>query len=937
MFEIIKEKVKVSQAFTKIVGVEIIPSGEWFTPENETCPLCSHHDCFRINPADDFFQCFSCDKSGDVIAFISEVYKVSMLEAARAAAKEFGIDVPTSYNPIREIYRLAAEYYHNILLEDKRKYAELDGLTPLEYQVERRGHSLESLTKFQVGWSDGRVLAFLEGVGFEQELLKESGLMNKAERDFLPQKSFIYPHRIGSQVGHFTFKDPTKKLEYQVPRKFRHQGWAFFNQNSLKDVTTVYVVEGENDLISVDAQLQPHEAVVACIGMISGAQLEWLMDKCSDKNVITIFDPDDGGDKYREKLVKAASRFLSLKCVDLPKDPGDDIDDLLKRGAKLPDIVATANVISDGSKAPTVKLPDASGGEVEIELDSGAGSDAGVGSILLHNNAYYRIRYKDGVPQKSKLTNFSINLKNIYIQGDRREREVVFIREDGKHSRPVNVSSEHKVSLKSFKSLVANAVDASFYGREDDLALLWDHVYQGVSEREVNLPNSVGHVREFNGWLFQDCFIGDDGALYHKGKDGVIWLGGGSGIKPIALSDADDATSDVIPNMVTDLDKDGRKELERMFIENLVTNIGDVGVALTVLGWAKSNAYSNALFDWRRDFPFLFFWGRHGRGKTFIARWLAALYGTDHCGYVTISGLKRSVGFFRKLAYYASLPVVVDEIRADRDTVELYGTFRSWYQRSGRVLGIKEDFGIKEQKVLSTFIFVGQDKFSDEALRQRCIPVRIPINNRELEKTFNWIEANRSDLPAIGMEWILEAATKNIYDITADIDAVNSELKDAGCNQRTSRNWALVAVFGKMIADEYFPEFDFIEYVKSASGVDMAEQEDENVLSQFFQVIEGLQADEKIDSKHIVICGNEIAVWLPEIFRIVEKELVHSAREEFSKKALLELMKEEPWFVNSSTQKATMGDGVQRRVTWFNLENAPDYVKVLGEYYEKRR
>lgn len=942
MFETIKAQVSLERVMADIADITLVEAGEWSEPEDKTCPFCKHKDCFKVAPGNERYNCFSCDENGDVISFVAAAYKVTPLEAAQSIIKQYGLEIPTSYNVVREITRLAADYYHQCLIEETGTFSILGGLTPMQYQTRVRGHSEELVRHSKIGWSDGGLIEYLRGVGFEDDVLETTGLLAKSKKgDFLPRRSFIYPHMVGGQVGHFTFKDPTKQLEYQVANKFKHQQWAFYGQNDVKNAHTVVVVEGENDRLSVYPRLPEGWAVIACIGQISGAQVEWLVEHCVGKDIITIFDPDDGGDKYREKLLKAKGRLKSLRQVMLPRtdnpevqDP--DIDDLLKSGANLMEIIEGARVDVIEGSVPTVEI---SGQEVEIPAQP-AGESSANGTIVESGNAYYRIRYKEGVPVKSKLTNFVIKLRNIYIQSDRREREVQFIREDNKRSRPVNVSSEVKVSLKSFKSLVANAVDGSFYGREDDLALLWDFVYQGVSEREVYLPSTVGHIREFHGWLFRDCFVGDDGSLSNRDSDGVIWVGGSStsGIKPVALNDGGEVSENDIPDLVTDLDKDSRKEFEKDFVQKLAMNLGDIGVALTSLAWAKSCAYSDRIFDWRRDFPFLFLWGRHGRGKTYIAKWLAGLYGTGDCGYTTISGMKRSVGFFRKLAYYASLPVIIDEIRADRDTIEMYGTFRSWYQRSGRTLGIKEEFGIREQKVLSTFIFAGQDQFTDGALRQRCIPIRIPITNRELENTFRWIEGRRHDLSAIGLEWILEASKANWPEMVERMQLLNTELRDAGCPQRTSLNWAMVAEFGRDLAREHFPEFDFLTYIKNASQEDTAEQEMEDVLAQFFQVVEGLQAAEnaKICSSHVTLgSGNELYVWMTEVFRIVEKELVHSAREEFSKKAILELLKEEPWCISTDARQV-MADGVQRRVLKFNLENAPEYVKVLGEYSVKR-
>lgn len=943
MFELIKEKVSLEQVMADISQITLKEAGEWSEPEDVTCPFCGHRDCFKVNPEKDRYQCFSCEASGDVIGYVAAIYKVSNFEAAQAIVKQYNLEIPSGYSVVREITRLASDYYHNCMMTETRTFKELAGMTPLEYQEKVRGHDKGTVERFKIGWSDGGLIAYLESLGFDQEDIEATGLVNKKGNDFLPRKSFIYPHMVGSAVGHFTFKDPTKQAEYQVAKKFRHNQWGFYNQNSIIGAHTVIVEEGENDVISTAQRVPDGYGVLGCIGMISGEQLEWLAEKCHDKNIITIFDPDDAGVKYQDKLKRIGGRVLSLKQVDLPRhenpEESKDIDDLLRGGASLVDILATARVDSEQGAKPTVELKASDGSVEAIEVDTEEASQTG--TIVEHHNAYYRIRYKDGVPTKFKLTNFVVQLKNIYIQADRREREVIFVREDGKRSKPVTVSSEVKVSLKSFKSLVANAVDASFYGREDDLALLWDFVYQGISEKEVYLPSTVGHMRDFNGWLFRECFVGDDGSIYSMDSDGVIWLNGSSsaGIKPMNLTDMDDGSTDNIPDVVTDLDAESRKDLEKDFVQNFAENLGDIGIAVTALGWAKSCAYSDKLFDWRRDFPFLFLWGRHGRGKTYVAKWLAGLYGTSDNGYTTMSGMKKSVGFYRKLAYYASLPVVIDEVRADRDTIEMYGTFRAWYQRSGRTLGTKEAFGIREQRVLSTFIFAGQDQFTDSALRQRCIPIRIPIANRELEKTFNWIEGNRYDLSAIGLGWILESSKVDFDEVRERIKELNIYLRDAGCPQRTSLNWALIAEFGRQIATEHFPGFDFVDYVLKASMEDTEEQESDDILAQFFQVVEGLQAAEmaKITSAHVSATGeNELSIWMSEVFRIVEKELTHTVREEFSKKAIMGLLREEPWCIHkdgsNNLPRSIMGDGVQRRVFKFDLRECPEYIKVLAEY-----
>jgi uncharacterized protein YchJ len=53
-------------------------------------------------------------------------------------------------------------------------------------------------------------------------------------------------------------------------------------------------------------------------------------------------------------------------------------------------------------------------------------------AVFEKEGAYYKLKFKDGVPTSVKLSNFTVRLRNIFIQGQSREREVIFVREDGR-------------------------------------------------------------------------------------------------------------------------------------------------------------------------------------------------------------------------------------------------------------------------------------------------------------------------------------------------------------------------------------------------------------------------------------------------------------------------------------------------------------------------
>lgn len=901
MFSLIKETLDPIQVFNRYLKYELKEVGtDTYTPEDDHCVFCGHKNCLRIkiDGPDSYYKCFSCDAKGDVITFVSEVKNVLLKEAAAIIAKDFKLEMPKEYSPIGEIFNIAAEFYNQNLIKTTTSYDILGDKTPLEYQKEFRKHTEKTMLDARIGWTGQSILEHLLQIGYPEDLIVSSGLASRPKqggkkvRDFLPRNCFVYPHYVGRNVSHFTFKDPTKRVQYQLPNKNRLNGVVFYGEQTFTDKGPIYVVEGENDLLSlVEAGVENN--VLAIIGQISKIQLERLKEIGTDRDVITLFDKDDAGDGYRKKIPGYGSKFKTLKQVVV--DQGKDIDEYLKAGNSLDELLnkflAEAPVAEEGA------------GLKVYEKDGG----------------YYRDKFRDGVAYPIKLSNFTIQLRNIYITSEDRVREIVVVREDGRHSFPFIMTSEDKVSLRLFKIRIANAIDASWYGNEDDLIHLWETVYSKKSERCVYVTSTVGFCDKQNGWVFRNCFIAESGEVFHPDKEGIMWMGEESeGIKPGTLNSnasVKDKSKDV-PKIETWMAKPQRQELLKEFAQNLALNLGSVGQALTLLGWSFGNTISEDLFDKYRCYPFLFLWGKHGKGKTNIVKWLLSIFGTEEVGYTTVPQLKTGVGFSRKLSWLSSVPVAVDEIRADPETISFYGVFRSWYNRVGRVMAAEKVNSIRTTDIKTNFIFSGQDMFTDPATRTRCIPIQISGQGRELELSYRKIETMLPDLSCIGFEWIHKSLTLNRAAIFEEIQGMHSDLLANGCEARTSVNWAMIGFLGSFIGQSLFPDFDFKQYVLREARKDAIEQESETLAIQFFNIVERLQVGEekaKITRDHIKVdASGFLYLWFNGVVQTVLLERQEN-REIFSSRAIKEALREEPYFVKED--RTTMGTAAtQRRV-----------------------
>lgn len=949
MFKTLKEKLQICDVVSKYTEEDIKLIGESATVESDVCPFCSHKDCFRIklesDDEDGFFNCFSCGEHGDLVTFVQSLKGLdSPVEAAKLLSKDFDIPLPINSNPMQDIFTLAARYYRTCLEETLDKVPELGGLTPLEYQTKTRGHSASTLETLQIGWSDGGLATFLKGIGIDQSLLDESGLLNKVGKDFLPTKSFIYPHFVKGRVSHFTFKDPLKKVSYQLKNSSKLNGHQWYNQDALGLSDTLILVEGENDLASImDSGARN---VIASIGQLSTGQIEWLIANYEGKDLITLFDPDSAGDKYREKIHKARRKFRRVKQICLEGDK--DIDERLRSGDNLKEIIDSW-VEKEPEEQAITPVSSSTFGYAKEATDDEAESlvrDDSDLSVRENKGCYVKIKEKEGVPYFIRISNFVIRLNNIFISGSRRVREVVIIRSDGEISEPREVSSETKTSLKSFRTFLADAKDASFTGSEADLADMWEYVYRHNAENEVHMLDYVGLTP--HGWICNKKMITPSSKVVEADETGTFWPQGrnskkAKGIKPMSLETGDNACKRDLPEIDTILTREQNQELLEGFVINLARNLGCPGKALLIIGWLRAVANSEWFYNLQGHFPHLWIIGRSNAGKTTINSWLLRTYGMEDKGIFNISSMKTPVAAERKIAYYASLPICIDEMRVDERLTQYQTTFRSWYDRRGRDVGTNEDSrSIKKQRVRACVFYSGQDSTNDTGLMERLLLIEvldhsIKANNREIKETYNWINDKFNLLPSLGYYWIQESTC-------IDQEKLRRDLREC-CEVITTTTpvvyrYAVNYALAKIMADEYakklFPDFKWEEYIVNMAKKSQTESDQEDVIHKFFEIAESLTMgnNPRITPDHYRVTEGVLYIHYPSIFTEVSKDIGRSKAmsETFSQQTVERRFCEQEWFIGKGIKKCLGVKSDQKRTIAIDLSKAPEYIRTFAKY-----
>jgi len=316
------------------------------------CPLCGHSDCFTIYTKTESFNCFSCGQAGDVICF-ERLYRSlpDNLEAARSIAGKRGIQVDApgktrqpkadtaknshskpgkasgiNENRANELRGIAVDFYHGQLLDDKRAF---------DYQTKDRGHNLEVLKAFRIGYAGRRSLiaAIKKVKGFSVEDLIKIGLVRKRGSEYyavIPQGSFVYPQCFNDEVVYFSIKVPPSIKPFQIKKQYAGQGWLCFNQDVLNTKGPAVITEGENDALSlIDKARKP--AVISTIGNFNTSNiLTYLKDHAQGKVFYLCFDRDDAGRKYTSRYSKAiVSGGGEARIIEIP-EPYKDVDELLR-------------------------------------------------------------------------------------------------------------------------------------------------------------------------------------------------------------------------------------------------------------------------------------------------------------------------------------------------------------------------------------------------------------------------------------------------------------------------------------------------------------------------------------------------------------------------------------------------------------------------------
>lgn len=341
--EELKSRNNLVQVIQKYIPLERKGRNYW-----GRCPF--HHEktpSFAVNEEGQYYKCFGCSASGDVIKFVQEMESVDFMDAVKLLCEDCGMQMPEITRDLGEIaeekkrkdrlYQLmkeCANYYY-------RQLHGAEGKVALEYLL-NRGLSVETIKKFSLGYCpNSGSIAYLQSRGFSAQEMKDAGVAwekNGKIYDTLWGR-LIYPivNNFGDVIafgGRVMEKKPDfAKYKNTAETRIFNKSKSLYGINLLKKlkqeqgIRNVIVVEGYMDTIAL------HQAgfcnAIASMGTSLTKDQARILTKYTDE-VLICYDGDAAGQKATVRgLDILASEKLNVKVISLPDglDPDEVIRD----------------------------------------------------------------------------------------------------------------------------------------------------------------------------------------------------------------------------------------------------------------------------------------------------------------------------------------------------------------------------------------------------------------------------------------------------------------------------------------------------------------------------------------------------------------------------------------------------------------------------------
>lgn len=339
----LKEKNNILEVASGYISLERRGGAHW-----ACCPF--HHEktpSFAINESDQYYHCFGCGESGDVIKFVQSMENVDFMDAVKMLAERANLTVPQTgfdsgktveakrkKDAVLKILNDCAHFYLKNL-----NSGEAD--EHINYILKRQIPS-DIVRKFGFGASlnYGDLPQYLLSKGYLKQDMIDSGAVSEVNGRLTDAQGgrLIIPiinamNEVIGFGGRALKKTDVAKYKNTRETIVFNKSKTLYNINLLKKlrktqtINDVIMVEGYMDTVSL--YQAGFKNVVASMGTSLTQEQARLLKRYTD-NVFISYDGDAAGQKANMRgLEILKSEGLNVKVVPLPE--GLDPDDVIKR------------------------------------------------------------------------------------------------------------------------------------------------------------------------------------------------------------------------------------------------------------------------------------------------------------------------------------------------------------------------------------------------------------------------------------------------------------------------------------------------------------------------------------------------------------------------------------------------------------------------------
>lgn len=341
----LKSKTDIVTVISKYITLQSKGRNMW-----GLCPF--HHEktpSFSVNSDGQFYHCFGCGESGDVISFIQKIEGLDFIDTVKMLGERIGMHLPefsTRHDSIEHkkkkdklllMMREAANYYYLNLKSSKAKIAN-------DYLLSR-GMQADTIRKFGIGYSLGftEIINYLSNKGYTYEMMYETGLIEKNNNRYYDALSnrLIFPIQdmFGNVIafgGRLLVNNDFAKYKNSKESPIFVKNRTLYGLHLVKKlkikekINDIIIVEGYMDAIALSSN--GIQNVVASMGTSLTKEQAKILKRNTDK-VYIAFDGDAAGQKATIRgLDILYNEGLDVMVISLPE--GMDPDDIIKKGGK---------------------------------------------------------------------------------------------------------------------------------------------------------------------------------------------------------------------------------------------------------------------------------------------------------------------------------------------------------------------------------------------------------------------------------------------------------------------------------------------------------------------------------------------------------------------------------------------------------------------------